>query len=358
MKSQMVYRSRWAVSIALLIILVVGGCAGGGQAIVPTSPPATSPPIEAASPTPEAAASPAPEAASSATPESGEPTATSQPGTEQNVLYQDDFTNKATRWPEVDFGDYFIGYHEPEYYHIEIKTAHAQAPVVTIPKDEQQTEQSTPPDATIELQVFTVAARTATEGDYRYGVAFRRSGDNYYAFTISPTTKKWEVLKRSPSGLEVLKEGVDENIQGLDTDDLLRVDTQGSSFLFSINGERVGQVTDSAYSDGEVGLYAENLENSTTHVHFNTLTVREFKFSGTCSVPAGTVYVRSGPSTTYPQVAVLSGGDTIQALGKSPNQWIQILVEGSSEPGWVSFQYEGGELSCTPGIDFFPVVNP
>ena len=66
--------------------------------------------------------------------------------------------------------------------------------------------------------------------------------------------------------------------------------------------------------------------------------------------------VRTGPSKTNPQIAVLSSGDTVQALGKSPNNWIQIVVEGSNEPGWVS--YSEGYMTCTPSVDLFPVVNP
>ena len=112
------------------------------------------------------------------------------------VLYEDVFTNPATGWAAAEFDNYFIGYHEPEYYHVEIKSPHLKAPVVGIPDAETHNF----PDATIELQVYTVSGRTATDGDYRYGLVFRRSGDNYYAFTISPTTKKWEVFKSSPSG--------------------------------------------------------------------------------------------------------------------------------------------------------------
>ncbi|MCI0549553.1 MAG: SH3 domain-containing protein, partial [Anaerolineae bacterium] len=212
-------------------------------------------------------------------------------------------------------------------------------------------------DATIELQVYTVSGRTATEGDYRYGLVFRRSGDNYYAFTISPTTKKWEVFKSSPSGFVTLDEGVEESIQGLDVDDLLRVDAQDSNFLFSINDRLVGQVTDTDYSEGAVGFYAENLENSNTHVHFNTLTIRDVKFSLSCTINDGTFNVRSGPSKTFPQLAVLSAGATLEPLGVSPNrEWIQIKMERSEAPAWVS--YSEGLMSCTPSVDLFPIVNP
>ena len=36
------------------------------------------------------------------------------------------------------------------------------------------------------------------------GLAFRRSGDQYYAFAISQRTKKWYVLKSTPNALVIL----------------------------------------------------------------------------------------------------------------------------------------------------------
>jgi hypothetical protein len=135
------------------------------------------------------------------------------------------------------------------------------------------------------------------------------------------------------------------------------VDAQGFNFLFYIDDKLVSQLTDTDYPEGAVGLYAENIENSNTHVHFNTLTIREVKFSMMCTIlEGGTVYVRSGPSKTYAQIATLSSGDTVQAKGRSSNQWIQIVVEGSDEPGWVS--YSEGYMSCTPSVDLFPIVSP
>jgi len=342
MNSQIIYRSKWTVLVAIPLIFVIVGCAG--QGIAPTSPPVFSPAVEA-SPTQDPAASP--------TTAGAKTTATSEPTTDKNVLYQDVFTNPGTGWAAAEFDNYFIGYHEPEYYHIEIKSPHLRAPVVGIP----DAEKNNFPDATVELQAYTVAGRTATDGDYRYGLVFRRSGDNYYAFTISPTTKKWEVFKSSPSGIVPLTEGVEESIQGLDVNDLLRVDAQGSNFLFSINDRLVGQVTDADYPEGTVGFYAENLENTNTHVHFDTLTIRDVKFSLSCSINDGTFNVRSGPSKTFAQLAVFSTGDTLVPLGVSPDrEWIQIRMEGSETPGWIS--YSEGLMSCTPSIELFPIISP
>ena len=333
MKHQVIYRSKWAMPTALLIIFAIAGCTG--QANAPTLPSAPSSTAAASSPTPV----------------SVESTATSQPVTDNNVLYQDDFTNPGTGWEEVTFDNYFIGYHEPEWYHIEIRSANSKA-VVSEP------ERRSVVDATIELQVFTNSAKTATEGDFRYGLVFRRSGDQWYAFTISPRTKKWEVLKSSPNGLNILQEGVEENIQGLDVDDLLRVDAKGSDFFFHINDRLVGEVTDPDYTSGEVGLYAQSFDSPNTHIHFNTFTIRDVELSLMCRVVnEATLYVRSGPSKTYSQISVLSDGDSVEPLGVSPDRkWIKITVEGSAEPGWVS--YSEGYMSCTPTVDFFPIVSP
>jgi hypothetical protein len=169
------------------------------------------------------------------------------------------------------------------------------------------------------------------------------------------TQKKWYVLKSSPNKLEVLKEGVDENIHDADTDDTLRVDAQGSDFFFHINDQLVAQLTDADYSAGEIGFYVESFDSPNTHIHFDKLTIRDLKLDLICRIE-GTVYVRSGPGKTYPQTALLSDGDIVQALGISPNQWIEIKMEGSADLGWAS--YSEGYMSCTPTIDLFPIVNP
>ena len=120
MKSQIIYRSNWAMSMALLIIFAIVGCTG--QVNPPTLPPVPSPTAQASSPTSMRLLHPLLP--------SVESTATSQPVTDKNVLYQDDFTNPATGWSEAEFDNYFVGYHEPEYYHIEIKTPNYKAPIV------------------------------------------------------------------------------------------------------------------------------------------------------------------------------------------------------------------------------------
>ncbi len=156
-----------------------------------------------------------------------------------------------------------------------------------------------------------------------------------------------------------LKEGIEDSRHDLDVDDTLRVDAQGPNFFFHINDHLVGQVTDPDYASGEVGFYVESFDSPNTHIHFDTLTIRDFEISLLCNVNAMALNVRSGPSKTYPQIAILSSGDTVQAKGISSNQWIQIVVKGSNEPGWVSWSDPNIRrvMSCTPSVDLFPVVT-
>jgi hypothetical protein len=265
------------------------------------------------------------------------------------LLYQDDFTNPATSWPERKFDNYFIGYHEPEYYHVEVTGPSYKTTVF-------EPQKRSFDDFTVELDVLTASAKTAPQGDFRYGLAFRRTGDQYYAFTISPRTKKWSVLKSSPRGLEILTEGAAANIHDVDVDDTLRVDAQGPNFLFHINDELVGQVADSEYASGELGFYVESFDSSQTHIHFDTLTIENFQISLLCNVSAMTLNVRSGPSTKFTSIDILSNGETITPLGRSPDgRWIKLKVEGNESGGWVfnspSF------VACDADVDLLPVVE-
>jgi hypothetical protein len=266
------------------------------------------------------------------------------------LLYQDDFTNPATSWPDRKFDNYFIGYHEPEYYHVEVTSPNYKTTVF-------EPQKRSFDDATMELQVLTVSKKTAATGDFRYGLAFRRSGDQYYAFTISPRTKKWFVLKSSPSALTVLTEGTNESIHDLDNDDTLRVDAQGPNFLFHINDQLVGQATDSDYASGEVGFFVESFDVANVHIHFDKLTIRDFQVSIACNVDAQALNVRSGPSKAFSSFAFLSNGDTIEPVGRSAdNEWLKIKINGTEDQGWVV--NSSGFLSCNASVELLPVINP
>ena len=181
------------------------------------------------------------------------------------ILYQDNFTDLNTGWPKLAFDNYFIGYHEPNHYHVEVHAPNDKA-IVTVPKQRFD-------DFTANIKILVEPNNTAKTGDFRYGVIFRRSGNNYYAFAISPRSKTWYLLKSSPNALTELKHGSNDTIQGLKTDDILQVQAQGPNISLSINDQSVGQISDSSYITGEVGFIVETFDSARAHIHFGNITV-------------------------------------------------------------------------------------
>ena len=272
MRNQQLHRVIWAVS-ALFLVLIVAGCAES-----PTQPAASPSDVIVETAAPASSEEPTIDQMASSTP-------TLELVSDKNILYQEDFTNSSSGWPEEAFDNYFIGYHGPDSYHVQVLSPNYRTLVSTPDKAKYE-------DVTVDLDVFTFGA---AEGDFRYGLVFRRSGDQYYAFTISPRTKTWYLLKSSSSALEVLKEGTDDSIQGMDVADMLRVDAKGSTFFLHINGQLVDQVNDPDYVDGEVGLYVQAFDSLGAHIHFDTLTIWDFKAPALCSVITEALNVRNGP---------------------------------------------------------------
>jgi ferric-dicitrate binding protein FerR (iron transport regulator) len=180
-----------------------------------------------------------------------------------HILYKDDFKNLSSGWPQAKIDNYSLGYSAGEYYRIEILNPNFKNPVY-VPNKKNYT------DVNIDLKVST---ETAKDGDFHYGLVFRRSGDQYYAFTISPRTKKWYVLKSSTDALKILKEGVADNIQGLNAADTLRVSAKGSLFFFRVDGRLVYQISDPDYASGEVGLFVQTRDSPDALVRFDTITI-------------------------------------------------------------------------------------
>jgi hypothetical protein len=266
------------------------------------------------------------------------------------TLYQDAFTNPASGWAEKKFDNYFIGYHEPEFYHIEITTPNYKTTVFEPTKKNFD-------NMTVEVQAFTNSKKTSATGDFSYGPAFRRSGDNYYAFTISPRTKKWFLLKSTPNALVTLAEGTDENIHDLDTADTLRVDADGSHFYLHINDELVGQATDADYATGEVGFYVQTVDATNVHVHFDSIAIKSYETPLVCNVKALALNVRSGPGTKYSSSVFLSKDDILAPVARTSNgEWLKIQLEGKNNQGWVFNSAEF--ISCTGALETLPVVTP
>lgn len=195
---------------------------------------------------------------------------------DKSVLYEDSFANPGSGWPIQAEGNLFFGYHPPDFYHVEVSKPDTHTAV---------THQPNFSDVTVETKVLV--DHTDTEnGNFRYGLALRRTGDNYYAFTVSPRQGVWEILKSSSAGLESLDKGSVDTLRGIapkgvtpDKTDSLRVDASGADFVFQINGQPVAEVTDADYSSGEVGFFVETFDETLAHIHYDSLTIRTVEFT-------------------------------------------------------------------------------
>jgi hypothetical protein len=268
----------------------------------------------------------------------------------ESLLYADDFTTLDGNWPGFVFDNYYVGYHEPEWYHIEVQNPNDNA-LVVIPERVFD-------DFTSEIQVFAETNLTDPSGDFRYGFTFRRSGNQWYGFTVSPRTKQWSVLKSSPNGLEVLAQGSDESIQGLDVADKLRVDASGSNFFFYINDHYIDMVSDPDYTTGDLGFFVQTFDTSKTHIHFDSLDVQDVSASQKlCSVVVPAINLREGPGSAYDPVTPLVQNTRLKPLGRnSDGSWIKVRVESSEPWGWVSNASD--YLSCNVSVSLLPLSEP
>ncbi len=196
----------------------------------------------------------------------------------QDVLSSDDFVDPGSGWPILAEGEYFYGYHPPDFYHMQVNTTDSH---IVISRDPSLA------DFTVETNVQTFSIETE-EGSYHYGLTIRRSDDEkFYAFVVSPRSGIWSIIKSSPGKFEVLQEGTVDTLVGIappgfnpsiNEIDSLRVDAKGASFIFHINNEPVAYLEDSSYASGEIGFFVENFDEPYTHIHYDLFTIREIDF--------------------------------------------------------------------------------
>ena len=179
------------------------------------------------------------------------------------VLYQDQFINPFSGWARGKIDNFIIRYAGLRYYRVQAQDFDDRH-LASVPNGQAYED--------VNIDVRAIAEAEST-GDFRYGLVFRRSGDQYYGFIVSPVTKTWYFLKSSATGLETLKEGTDDRMRGLDARDTLRVEAYGSTFLVFINGRFIALISDPDYASGEVGLFIETLDNADALIRFDSIVV-------------------------------------------------------------------------------------
>lgn len=122
------------------------------------------------------------------------------------------------------------------------------------------------------------ATQVAGPDDNEYGVLVRmQDSDSFYRFSISGDGyylvsrydgEEWVALNgdwANPPDPDAIQLGAATN--------LLEIVCQGTRMTFIVNGVQLVQVEDSAYSRGDIGLYAGSFFEPGVEVHFDNLRV-------------------------------------------------------------------------------------
>lgn len=120
---------------------------------------------------------------------------------------------------------------------------------------------------------------TQVEGtlDNGYGMMLRVNNDtdSFYLFEVSGDGFVW--IGACVDGCEtevtpLVEDGwfqSDAVNQGLNNTNHLRVDATGGNFTFFVNGQQVGQATDTRFATGDIGLLVETLGTAGVVVNFD-----------------------------------------------------------------------------------------
>ncbi|MCL4266453.1 MAG: SUMF1/EgtB/PvdO family nonheme iron enzyme [Anaerolineae bacterium] len=214
---------------------------------------------------------------------------TVDPEADTGLLIEEDFSDYLSGWfnARAPVGPYFYGYHPTDFYHVQVSEA---VGCLTVYRDLPVA------NFTAAAEIFVADSGSET-GDFRYGLIAREDGNNFYAFTVSPRTQIWKVLKSTPGGLMLMAEGQSSTINGVDQPnrDRLYVTGNGPDMAFFVNGELVSRVNDPDYTAGNVGFLVQTLDETYAHVHFDSLTVRPLLTTASPTNSAASAYPPDSP---------------------------------------------------------------
>jgi hypothetical protein len=132
--------------------------------------------------------------------------------------------------------------------------------------------------ADLVLDDFTVQVQArlddgSPEGDYGIIIRVGPGGDDFYNFAIS-ADGRYNIYKHDSDGwTELVGFARDSAIQGDGEWDLLRIEAEGPTMSFFVNGEPLATVEDDDFSSGTIGFYAATYEDPEMSVAFDDLVV-------------------------------------------------------------------------------------
>jgi hypothetical protein len=184
------------------------------------------------------------------------------PPTGSEVLWQDDFSDPGSGWEVSDYSAGSVKYENGAY----LVTASAQSYMWGAANRPFG-------DGTIEVDAtqvvgpandnngYGVICRVQSNGD---GYYFRISGDGFYGITKFADGQSEALVDWSAS--DVINQG--------DALNRISVLCNGSSLKLTVNGEVLAQISDSTFTEGDVGLTASSFEEGEgTEISFDNIVV-------------------------------------------------------------------------------------
>lgn len=202
---------------------------------------------------------------------------------DDDLAISDDFETMNTNWPGIDKGNFLFDYHEVGFYHVEAREANKFVPAFY--------EHDTFSNFVLESGVFIDKLNTDNQqGNFNYGLGIQVSEDKFYAFMISASDRKWQVLEGpynkdvfigDVSDLTVIKEGNETSISGFlgdHAEDRLAVIANRNEILYFVNGDLVYDFMIEDHQKLRVGFVVETLEDVTrVHIHYNWVTLQNIE---------------------------------------------------------------------------------
>jgi hypothetical protein len=174
--------------------------------------------------------------------------------------YSVDFSSPTSGWESYSDQDVTRAYEEGQYH-------------ITVVRDGLTVWED--PGKSFDDLVLEVEA-TQVEGpdDNQYGVLVRYvDSDNFYCFGISGdgyyrveklVNDEWVTLVNS-SRSDAIRRGQATNV--------IRVEAEGNTFTFFVNGTRLASFTDGTFRLGDIGLFAAAYDEGNVHISFDNLSV-------------------------------------------------------------------------------------
>ncbi|MBN1180332.1 MAG: hypothetical protein JXD18_14055 [Anaerolineae bacterium] len=298
------------VLIAIAVLIVVSIACGSTEDPTPTEAPPTSVPVEPTSV--PATVAPAP----TATPR---PTTPPQPTTapRPQVIYSDSFEDESSGWDVIEYENGNVGYRDGSYF---AETWESGGMVWGLAGQNFS-------DAAIEVDITQVLA--AANNNNGFGVMCRVQADNS-GYLLRISGDGFYAIHRINAGAfeEIVGWTSSPAINQGNATNHLRAVCDGSTLAVFVNGQFLGEATDTTFASGDIGLAATTFEDAETEIRFDNLVV------------AGGAGGGAAPPPSQPPVGILFGDDF-----------------SNPSSGWEIGQYEEGNVGYESGYYFVESVQ-